>query len=200
MLNIVRGGKLPECRRTQFTAVSACIMATSTITGIAWGSTLFHLKETAPVNQEQPEQPTDPPASPEPGSLGPHGGEIDGSYTAAEDRAHQTAEFTIPGAYDPIGMGWGYPSGAASKLAIKSLTKAIHRNPKSSNAYCKRAWIYFSLGQYHEAVEDAGKSIHFNPKNADAYQVRSYAYGSLGQEHRMSLDDAKYSKLSAQGP
>jgi Tfp pilus assembly protein PilF len=177
------------------TSLSIGLMVISAISGIAFGTTVFQRKIRLPEPNLQSERKEQSPEKSPAETVSPPQESCD---TTRDDQAVQAASFSMPDADESIGMGWGCRSEAECRRAIKSLTNAIRLKPDSSNAYCKRAWIYFTLGQFHKAIKDAGKSIHFDPKNADAYQVRSYAYGSLGQDHRMSLDEAKYMKLATQ--
>lgn len=181
---------------SQLTSLSLCLMALSICTGILFGTTVFHRKATTPQTESNPQPDELPPIDlPRAETVSPTPENDD---TSKEDQAVQAVSFSMPDADESIGMGWGCRSQAECKRAIKSLTKAIHEKPNSSNAYCKRAWVYFTLGQFRKAIKDAGKSIQFNPKNADAYQVRSCAYGSLGQDRKMSRDEERYMKLATE--
>jgi len=113
--------------------------------------------------------------------------------TTSEDHSVQAASFSSPGADESMGMGWGYRSEAECRLALPSLTKAIRIKPRSSNAYCKRAWVYNTMGFFRKRSEmQPTKAIRLNPKNAEAYQARSYAYSSLGQQSKADRDQSTY--------
>ena len=108
--------------------------------------------------------------------------------TAATDRENQAVSFSLSGADESMGMGWGCRTPEECKQAIASLTRAIAYKPNSSNALCKRAWIYDTMGLYELAAQDATQAIRFNSLSADAYEARSYAYVHLGQQDKADQD------------
>jgi tetratricopeptide (TPR) repeat protein len=109
-------------------------------------------------------------------------------HSAAIDGENQAVSFSQTGADESMGMGWGCRTSEECKQAVVSLTNAITAKPNSSNALCKRAWIYDTMGQYEHAVQDATQAIRFNSLNADAYEARSSAYAHLGQQDKADLD------------
>jgi hypothetical protein len=193
---------------SQMTSLSLCLMALSTCTGTLFGTTMFARRASTPKIQAEPApQPAGlPPIELPPAqtvSPPPKNNQIPKRVTAVQTvesaKEHQsisTARSAKPDADEAIGMGWGCRLDVDCRREIKAITKDISVRPNSSNAYCKRAWMYFTLGQFHKAIQDAGKSIRLNQKNADAYEVRSCAYGSLGQERKESQDAERYNALA----
>jgi tetratricopeptide (TPR) repeat protein len=108
--------------------------------------------------------------------------------SAVLDRQNQAYSFSLPGADQSMGMGWGCRTPEECKDAISSLTQAIAQKPGSSNAFCKRAWVYDTMGLYKEALQDASQAVRLDKNNADAYEARAYAYAHLDQEEKATLD------------
>jgi Flp pilus assembly protein TadD len=60
--------------------------------------------------------------------------------------------------------------------ALGYWTKAIRKNPKSSEAYNNRGLAYYNLKRYQQAVKDYSQAIRMNPEDAIAYNNRGNAY------------------------
>jgi hypothetical protein len=176
-------GNYPASKRPKLTPIAICIMVFSSIAG-AWNGTKFYgpkgvaahvtsgesqQSDKSPISRGSQQCDNSPLPEPAPSALESH-------KAIDSDRAVQG----VSGEDDTIGMGWGCSSPKECRIAINALTKDIRQNPKSSNRYCKRAWMYYTIGQFRKAIKDANKSLRLNPKNEDAREVRSNAYGSLG--------------------
>lgn len=71
---------------------------------------------------------------------------------------------------------------------ITNATAQIRRDPKSIEAYKKRAAAYVATESYGEAVADYTKLIEFEPTNAAAYVGRAGAYSGM-KVYNKSADD-----------
>jgi tetratricopeptide (TPR) repeat protein len=58
--------------------------------------------------------------------------------------------------------------------AIYDYNQALRINPNNPDAYLRRSFAYFYLGDFQASVADLNKVLELNPKNAVAYAQRSY--------------------------
>jgi tetratricopeptide (TPR) repeat protein len=57
--------------------------------------------------------------------------------------------------------------------ALEALTKALEKYDKHSQAYERRGYINYKLGNVEDAYYDLDKSIRIDPNNAEAYMYRA---------------------------
>ena len=72
--------------------------------------------------------------------------------------------------------------------AIKSYTKAIGHDPKSTMAYSNRAMAHLKLSDYRRALIDCNAALRLDPKYVKALLRRGIALNGLGR-HRAALRD-----------
>merc|ERR1719348_1581765 len=65
--------------------------------------------------------------------------------------------------------------------AIKLITEAIKKNPKSANMYAKRAMFYVKSKRPSAAIIDCEKALSINKDSAQPYKWRGRAYRLLGK-------------------
>jgi tetratricopeptide (TPR) repeat protein len=72
--------------------------------------------------------------------------------------------------------------------AIDALSKAIQRNPTTTEPYITRAQARIELNQADEALQDLQQAITNSPRNARCYAERGNAYHRLGQLEKAVVD------------
>lgn len=72
--------------------------------------------------------------------------------------------------------------------AIKSFTKAIKVDPKSTQAYLGRGYSYQNLRQHNEAIKDFDKAVQLDPELAEAYVARGRSYRD-SFENQKAIED-----------
>lgn len=77
--------------------------------------------------------------------------------------------------------------------ALIEATNIIKKEPKSSQNYTDRAYIYFLLGQYQNSINDYTQAIVIQPKNPDAFEMRGYIE-ILNKQKDKGFQDLDYAK------
>ncbi|MFA5394356.1 MAG: tetratricopeptide repeat protein [Candidatus Ratteibacteria bacterium] len=87
------------------------------------------------------------------------------------------------------------------ETAIACFTKAIEINPKSSEAYLRRGYIYnFLMGETKKAIIDFTKVIELSPNNLEAYCNRGLAYKNTENCDQAIADYTKAIQISQKDP
>ena len=60
--------------------------------------------------------------------------------------------------------------------ALLDFSKAIELNPKDSNQYVLRGYLYQRMGQQEKALLDFNKAIELDPKYSVAFKSRAFLY------------------------
>ncbi len=81
--------------------------------------------------------------------------------------------------------------------AIRDYSQAIERNSQNTDAYYKRANVYYDMGDYAAAIKDYTQAININPTNTNALYNRGLAYYDSGDK-RNAIQD--FTQLIQQNP
>jgi len=74
------------------------------------------------------------------------------------------------------------------QVAVDRYTRDINLNPRSANAYERRAALRHEAGEHQRAVEDYARAIELDPRNAKLYNNRGLVYAAIGN-HDAAIED-----------
>ncbi|MBC7900896.1 MAG: tetratricopeptide repeat protein [Saprospiraceae bacterium] len=94
-------------------------------------------------------------------------------------------------AYGYFGLGVTYDAEANYPVALENYTKAVDRDPKSSNYLLKRARVHTKMGKADLAQADITKVISMDPKAAEPYALRAVMFCDQGKKDLAAADEAK---------
>lgn len=77
--------------------------------------------------------------------------------------------------------------------ALIEATKIIKNEPKYSQNYTDRAYIYFLLEQYQKSINDYTQAILIQPKNPEAFEMRG-CIEILNKQKEKGFQDLDYAK------
>jgi tetratricopeptide (TPR) repeat protein/membrane associated rhomboid family serine protease len=97
--------------------------------------------------------------------------------------------------YMPWSDAWLAKSGDY-EAAIKSISKAIEKNPDNSVAYYNRGLSYFRIKKDQEALKDLNRAIEMGFLEPDAYGVRGNVFLNLGNYKEAIMDFDKVIQLN----
>jgi tetratricopeptide (TPR) repeat protein len=66
------------------------------------------------------------------------------------------------------------------KEAIEYCTKALILNPVYDEAYCRRGYYKYLLGDYSGALRDFNVTLKLNPENVDAHLYKANCFQKTG--------------------
>ena len=72
--------------------------------------------------------------------------------------------------------------------AVRQLTEALRLDPKCSEAYQARGWVYAEQGELAQAVADYSEALRLQPQSAETWCNRGDAYAKLGEPARALAD------------
>jgi len=81
------------------------------------------------------------------------------------------------------------------RKALDVMNEAVGMEPKNSNAYGMRGYVYMKMGKNGEAIKDLTKAIELKPNLARAYFERGLAYSRIGEKEKAIQDYSKAIKL-----
>lgn len=85
------------------------------------------------------------------------------------------------------------------KEALAYYGKAIKLDPKNTDGYGKRGYVYYKMGRYQQAIADYDESINIKPGNSESFYYRGEAYAKLYDYQRAIQDFTKALELRPQG-
>ncbi|MEI8203209.1 MAG: tetratricopeptide repeat protein [Bacteroidota bacterium] len=80
--------------------------------------------------------------------------------------------------------------------AVKYLTLAIKKYPKSAEYYSKRGAIFYTLKRFNESINDLTKAIEIDSKDNMNYMIRALVYLELKQNDKACIDLHKAQSLN----
>ena len=87
-----------------------------------------------------------------------------------------------------------------NQTAFQRFNEALKMDPKMSDAFKGRGFVYYKLGKYKHAIKEYEKCLSLAPDDAEAYYERGNAYLAAGSKKRALEDYDKSITLNPKFP